>query len=69
MRKVGDAQTWLSNADVDVSLNAKDWVPPSVLDLPAAKTAKVTIEIPGEEPLVIARDAADADQVCPSQSA
>ena len=31
-----------------------------MLDLPAAKIAKVTIEIPGEEPLVIARDAGDA---------
>ncbi len=60
MRKPGDAQTWLSNADLDVSVAVKDWVQASVLDLPAAKIAKVTIEIPGEEPLVIARDAADA---------
>lgn len=60
VRKPGDAQTWLSNTDVDVSVGVRDWVQPVVLDLPAAKTAKVTIEIPGEEPLVIARDAADA---------
>ena len=60
VRKPGDAQTWLSNADLDVAVNVKDWVQANVLDLPAAKTAKVTIEIPGEEPLVIARDAGDA---------
>ena len=60
VRKPGDAQTWLSNADLDVSVAVKDWVQASVLDLPAAKIAKVTVEIPGEEPLVIARDAADA---------
>jgi Domain of unknown function (DUF4340) len=60
VRKPGDAQTWLSNADLDVPVGVKDWVVANVLDLPAAKTAKVTIEIPGEEPLVIARDASDA---------
>jgi len=60
VRKPGDAQTWLSNADLDVSLNMRDWVQAGVLDVPAAKVAKVTVEIPGEEPLVIARDANDA---------
>ena len=62
MRKPGDAQTWLSNADLDVSLAVRDWVQPGVLDLAAAKIAKVTIEIPGEEPLVIARDGTDANK-------
>jgi hypothetical protein len=60
VRKPGDAQTWLSNADLDLAVNVKDWVQANVLDLPAAKTAKVTIDIPGEEPLVIARDTGDA---------
>jgi uncharacterized protein DUF4340 len=60
VRKLGEAQTWLSNADLDASLNVRDWVQPGVLDVPAAKIAKLTVEIPGEEPLVIARDAADA---------
>ena len=59
VRKPGDAQTWLSNADLDVSVAVRDWVQPGVLDLGAAKIAKVTIEIPGEEPLVIARDEKD----------
>jgi len=59
VRKPGDQQTWLSNGDLDVSLNVRDWVQAGVLDVPAAKIAKLTVEIPGEEPLVIARDAAD----------
>jgi len=60
VRKPGEAQTWLSNADLDVSAAVRDWVATSVLDVPAPKIAKVTVEIPGEEPLVIARDATDA---------
>jgi hypothetical protein len=60
VRRPGDAQTWLSNADLDASLSVRDWVQAGVLDVPAAKIAKVTVEIPGEEPLVIARDAGDA---------
>ncbi len=59
VRKPGDAQTWLSNADLDVSLAVRDWVQPSLLELGAAKIAKLTIEVPGEEPLVIERDAAN----------
>ncbi len=62
VRKSGEAQTWLSNADLDVSLAVRDWVQPGVLDLAAAKIAKVTIEIPGEESLVIARDEKDASK-------
>jgi hypothetical protein len=60
VRKPGDAQTWLANADLDVSVAVRDWVQVGVLDIPAAKIAKVTVEISGEEPLVIARDAGDA---------
>ncbi len=60
VRKPGEAQTWLSNADLDVPVAVRDWVQPGILDVPSAKIAKVTIEIPGEEPLTITRDAADA---------
>jgi Domain of unknown function (DUF4340) len=60
VRRPGDAQTWLSNADLDVPVAVRDWVLPGILDIPAAKIAKITIEIPGEEPLTITRDAADA---------
>jgi Domain of unknown function (DUF4340) len=60
VRKPGEAQTWLSNADRDVSAGLRDWVQPGVLDIPGPKIGAVTIEIPGEEPLKIARDTADA---------
>jgi hypothetical protein len=60
VRKPGEAQTWLSNADLDVSAGLRDWVQPGVLDIPGPKIGAVTIEIPGEEPLKIARDTADA---------
>jgi hypothetical protein len=60
VRKPGEAQTWLSNADLDVSAGVRDWVQPGVLDIPGPKIGAVTIEIPGEEPMKIARDAADA---------
>ena len=59
VRKPGDSQTWLSNADLDLSLNVRDWVQAGVLDVPSPKIAKLTLELPGEEPLVIAREAAD----------
>jgi hypothetical protein len=60
VRKPGDTQTWLSSADLSVPVEVRDWVQPGVLDIPATKIAKVTVEVPGEEPLVIARDAGDA---------
>ena len=56
MRRPGEAQAWLTGADVDVALGVRDWVRPQVLDLGAAKIAGVSIEIPGEEPLKIARE-------------
>jgi len=62
VRKPGDTQTWLSNADLAVSVAPRDWVQPGVMDLTAAKIAKLTVEMPGEEPLVIQRDVADASK-------
>jgi hypothetical protein len=56
MRRPGETQTWLTGADVDVALGVRDWVRPQVLDLPTAKIAAVSIEIPGEELLRIARE-------------
>jgi hypothetical protein len=62
VRKPNDAQTWLSNADLDVAVAARTWVQPTVLDLPVAKISKATVEIPGEQPLTIERDATDASK-------
>jgi hypothetical protein len=62
VRKPGEAQTWLSSADLDLAVAVRNWVQPTVFDLPAAKISKVTVEVPGEEPLTIERDAADASK-------
>jgi hypothetical protein len=59
VRKQGDAQSWLSNADIEVSVAARDWVQANVLDVPQPKITKLTLEMPGEEALVIERDPAD----------
>ncbi len=56
MRRPAEHQAWLTDADVDVALGVRDWVRPQVLDLPTAKISSVTVEIPGEEPLKIARE-------------
>ena len=60
VRKPGDPQTWLANAELDASAVAKDWLKTSVYTTDAAKISRVTIEIPGEQPLRIERQAAPA---------
>jgi hypothetical protein len=62
VRKPGDMQTWLVNAEIDVSSGMRDWVQPSVIDIPAAKIASAAIALPGEEPLKIVRDAGDSSK-------
>jgi len=62
VRKPGDMQTWLVNAEIDVSSGVRDWVQPSVIDIPAAKIASAAIALPGEEPLKIVRDASDSSK-------
>ena len=60
VRKPGDPQTWLANAELDASAVAKDWLKTSVYTADATKISRVTIEIPGEQPLRIERQAAPA---------
>ncbi|MDP9138512.1 MAG: DUF4340 domain-containing protein, partial [Pseudomonadota bacterium] len=60
VRKPGDPQTWLASAELDASAAAKDWLKTSVFTADAAKISRVTIEIPGEQPLRIERQAAPA---------
>lgn len=61
VRKPGDPQTWLSNADLVISTSVRDWVQqPNVLEVPTPKISALTIEIPSEEPLKITRDASTA---------
>jgi Domain of unknown function (DUF4340) len=60
VRKPGEPQTWLANAELDAPLAVKDWVKTTVLTTDAASISRVTLEIPGEEPLRIEREAAAA---------
>lgn len=62
VRKPAEAQTWLANADINAPMAVRDWVQPGLIDIPANKIAGILIEIPGEEPLKITRDAADASK-------
>jgi hypothetical protein len=55
VRTAGDPQTWLANAEFDVSADVKAWIKPNVFETESAKISRLTIEIPGEEPLRIER--------------
>ena len=71
VRKPGDPQTWLASAELEASAAAKDWLKTSVFTTDAAKINRVTIEIPGEQPFRIerqataAKDAKDTKQSIP----
>lgn len=75
VRKPGDPQTWLANAELDASAVAKDWLKTSVYTADAAKISRVSIEIPGEQALRIerqtspAKDVKDAKQSVPEPAA
>jgi hypothetical protein len=56
VRRPGDPQTWLANAELDAPVAAKDWLKTSVLTLDAANINRVTVEMPGEEPLKVERE-------------
>lgn len=58
VRKPADAQSWLANVDIEAPVAVKDWVKASVFETDAAKISRLTVEIPGEEPLKIERDTA-----------
>jgi hypothetical protein len=56
VRRPGDPQTWLADAELPAPAAAKDWVKTSVVSLDSAKFASVTVEVPGEPPLKIERE-------------
>ena len=57
VRKVGDPQTWLTNAELSAPVTVKDWVKTSVLSLNAENIGRIGVEIPGEQALKIERPA------------
>lgn len=61
VRKPGDPQTWLANAEITAPTDIRAWIKPSILETEDGKISNLVIEIPGEEPLRIERgEAADA---------
>jgi hypothetical protein len=56
VRRPGDPQTWLADADLQAPVAAKDWVKTSVLSLDSAKFGTIAIELPGEQPLKLERE-------------
>jgi hypothetical protein len=58
IRKPGDAQAWLVNSEIDVSADPKSWMKTRIFETQVDRIRKVTIEIPGEQPLIIDWDAA-----------
>jgi hypothetical protein len=55
VRKVGDPQTWLANVELDVGADVRAWIKPNVFETDSAKISRLTIGIPGEEPLTVER--------------
>jgi hypothetical protein len=58
IRIAGDPQTWLADAEFDVTSDVKAWIKPNVFEIASAKINRLTIEIPGEDPLRIERGGA-----------
>lgn len=59
VRKAGDAQTWLANAEIDVRAEVRSWIAPTIIETESEKIQSLTIHIPKEDLLKIERDASD----------
>jgi hypothetical protein len=57
VRRPKEMQSWLASAEIDPSLNVRDWVKLGVFEADAGKIKSLAIEMPGEQPLKIERDA------------
>lgn len=55
VRRPGDPQTWLADAELPASVSAKEWMKTNILSLDASKITRITIEVAGEQPLTIER--------------
>lgn len=57
VRSANDPQTWLATGEIDASSDVKSWIKPNVLDVEEGKISRLTIAMPGEEPLGVERGA------------
>lgn len=53
VRKPGDAQAWLANADINAGVKLSDWIDPQLFETPREDVEHLTVDIPGEQPLEI----------------
>lgn len=53
VRRPAEAKTWLATGEPKAPLDVKDWVRANIFELDSGKFAKVTLEHPGEAPLVV----------------
>ena len=58
IRKPGEAQAWLVNSQIDISSDVKNWMKTRIFETQVDRIRKVTVEIPGEEAVVIDWDEA-----------
>lgn len=56
VRRQGESQTWLASGEPRAPLEVKDWVDTSIFKADTDKIARVTVEHPGEDRLVIERN-------------
>jgi hypothetical protein len=59
VRKVGDAQTWLAQGQLELRDTALDWTQRDVVDIATDKVASVELEKPGAKKLVLSREKPD----------
>lgn len=56
VRRASEAQTWLATGEPKGGADLKDWVTATIYELDQAKVQKVTIEHPGEAPMVVEKN-------------
>lgn len=55
VRLPSDTQTWLATGEPKAPTEMRDWVQTAVIELESKKVTKVTVERPGDKPLVVER--------------
>lgn len=69
VRRSGSTQSWLATGDPKVTADIKDWVETKVFAGDAAKIVRLTIEHPGEDPLVIEKTPPEVKDEKPKDAA
>lgn len=62
VRRTSETQSWLATGEPKVSADLKEWVDTKVFASDTPKVTKLTVETPGEEPLVIEKSPPEAKE-------